>query len=51
METHPSEGVVNEEKLPNTWKPSHQWVCGELWNLRGQHNREEKINKTHRLHA
>ena len=49
METHPGEGVMKEEKVPNTRKPSHQWVCGEFWNLRGQHNGEEKINNTHRL--
>ena len=40
-ETHPGEGVVNE-KFPNSSKPSQQWVCGEFWNLRGQHNREEE---------
>ena len=45
METHPREGVVKEEKFPNTGKPSHQRVFGEFWNLRGQHNQEEKINK------
>ena len=39
METRPGEGVVKEEKFPNTRKPSHQWVCGEFWNLRGQHNK------------
>ena len=26
METHPREGVVKEEKFPNTRKPSHWWV-------------------------
>ena len=45
METYPGEGVVKEEKFPNTRKPSHPWVCGEFWDLRGQHNWEEKINK------
>ena len=35
---------MKEEKFPNTRKPSHQWVCGEFWNLRGQHNWEEKGN-------
>ena len=30
MESHPREGVVKEEKCPNTRKPSHQWVCGEF---------------------
>ena len=36
------EGVLKEEKFPNTRKPSHWWVCGEFWNHRGQHNWEEK---------
>ena len=36
---------MKEEKFPNTKKPSHQWVCGEFWNLGRQHNREgEKKN-------
>ena len=51
MGIHPREGVVKEEKFPNTRKPSHQQVCGEFWNLRGQHNWEGKQNKTHRIHA
>ena len=45
METHPRKGVVKEEKFPNTRKPSHLRICGEFWNLRRQHNWEEKINK------
>ena len=45
METHPGEAVVKEEKFPNTRNPSHQWVCGEFWNLRGQHNQELKKKK------
>ena len=48
METHHGEGVMNEEKFPNTRKPSHQQVCGEFWNLRGQHNWEENIH-THKI--
>ena len=45
METHPEEGVVKEEQLfPNSRKTSHWWVCGEFWNLKGQHNPEEKKN-------
>ena len=36
METHHEEGVMKEEKFPNTRKPSHQRVGGEFWNLRGQ---------------
>ena len=42
MEIHPRKGVLKEEKFPNTRKPSHWQLCGEFWNLRGQHNREEK---------
>ena len=42
METRPREGVVKEEKLPNTRKPSHGW---EFWDLRGQRNWEENKNK------
>ena len=45
MDTHPGEGVLKEEKFPNTRKPSHQQVCGEFWNLRRQRNQEENINK------
>ena len=41
-DTHLGEGVIKEEKFPNTRKPSHWQVCGEFWNLRGQHNWEEK---------
>ena len=44
-EIHPGKGVLKDEKFPNTRKPSHWQVCGEFWNLRGQHNREENINK------
>ena len=45
MEIHPKEGVMKEEKFPNTRKPSHRWVCGEFWNLIGRHNWEEKRKK------
>ena len=44
METHPGEGVV-KEKFSHSRKPSHRQVYREFWNLRGQHNREEKTNK------
>ena len=50
MDTHPGKGVLKEEKFPNTRKPSHWWVCGEIWNLRGEHNWEGK-KKIHRLCA
>ena len=33
---------MQEEKFPNSRKPSHRQVCGEFWNLRGQHNWEGK---------
>ena len=46
MEIRPGEGVVKEEKFPNIRKPSHQQICGELWNLRGHHNQEGKKNET-----
>ena len=41
METCPGERVV-KEKFPNTRQPSHKRICGEFWNLGGQHNREGK---------
>ena len=45
METHPREGVVKEEKFPHCRKPSHRFVCGEFWSLRGQHNQEGEKRK------
>ena len=45
MDTHPGEGDVKEEKFPNTRKAFQRWVCGEFWNLRGQHNWEDKKKK------
>ena len=42
LRTSPGEGVVKGEKFPNIRKPSHQWVCGEFWNLRGQHKVKER---------
>ena len=47
----PSWGVggVVKEKFLNSRKPSHRQVCGEIWNLRGQHNWEEKKEKIHRV--
>ena len=46
METHPREGVVKEEKFPNTRKPSHQWVSGEGISESNITRRKEK--KPHR---
>ena len=43
-EIHPGEGVLKKENFPNTRKPPHRQVCGEFWNLRGQHSQEEKGN-------
>ena len=34
-----------KEMFPNSRKPSHWWVCGEFWNLRGQHNWEGKTKQ------
>ena len=38
----PSREEVLKEKFSNTRKHSRRWVCGKSWNLRGQHNLEEK---------
>ena len=38
---------MKEEKFPNSRKPSHPWVYGEFWDLRAQHNWEEKKIHTH----
>ena len=46
METHHGKGFVKEQKFPNSKKPSHRWVCGEFWNLRGQQNLEGKTTIT-----
>ena len=35
---------MKEENFPNTRKLSHWRVCGEFWNLRGQHNWEENTH-------
>ena len=42
MEIHPWEGVVKEEKFPNTRKPSHWWVCGEFGISEGNIIRRKK---------
>ena len=46
METCPGEGVMKEEQFPNSRKLSHCQVCLVFWNLRRQHNQEEKNKKT-----
>ena len=37
MDFLPGKGVLKEETFPNSRNPSQWWVCGEFWNLRGQH--------------
>ena len=47
MEALLGDDVMKEEKLPYSREPSHRRVCGEFWNLRGQHNwKEKEKNKT-----
>ena len=46
MQTRPEEGVVKEEKCPNSSKPPHRPVCGEFWNLRVQNIQEKTKTKT-----
>ena len=41
-EIRPGTWVLKKGKFPNTRKDSHWRVCGEPWNLRGQHKQEEK---------
>ena len=43
-ESRPREGVM-KEKFPNSRKPSHWWICGEFWNLKGKNNQEGKKKK------
>ena len=38
-------GSRERGEVSNTRIPSHRWLCGELWNVRGQHNWEEKNKK------
>ena len=42
---------MKEEKFPNSRKPSHPWVYGEFWDLRAQHNWEEKKNTHTHTHT
>ena len=37
---------MKEEKFPHSRKPSAKSVCGEFWNLRGQHSQEKKKTPT-----
>ena len=36
------EESLEKERSFQTSGNTHQWVCGEPWDLRGQHNQEEK---------
>ena len=50
--TETSWGGSHEGEVSNSRKSSLRWVCGELWNLRGQHNWEgKKKKKSYRGHA
>ena len=40
-----SRGGSHEGEVSRHQKTSHQQVCGEFWNLRGQHNREKKTKQ------
>ena len=50
METRPGKGVLIEE-VSNHQETLSLAGLGEVFNLRGQPNWEEKLNKTHRLRA
>ena len=41
-ETHPGEGVV--KKFPNSWKPSHRWVCGDITGRKHTHTHTNPQN-------
>ena len=41
---------MKEEKFANSRKLSHWRVYGEFWNLRGQHNQEEKKKNPQNTH-
>ena len=40
-----------KEKFANSRKHSHQLVCGEFWNKRGQHNWEVKTHTHTQTHT
>ena len=50
METCPGEGIVKEEKFPNSRKPSHRWVCGGFGISEGNITGGKK-HTTHRIGA
>ena len=41
---------MKEEKFPHSRKHSHRLVCGEFYNLRGQHNQERGKKKKQNMH-
>ena len=42
MDTHPQKGVLKKREVSKHQETISLEVCGESWNLRGQHNWEEK---------
>ena len=44
-ETCPGKGVM-KKKFPNSRKPSHQWDCGEFWNLHRGQKQQQKTQNT-----
>ena len=47
METRPGEGVVKEEKFPNSRKPSHRRVCGSFGISEGNKTGRQTHTHTH----
>ena len=41
---------MKDEKFPHSRKPSHKLICGEFWNLRGQHNQDKEKEKPQNTH-
>ena len=50
METHPGEGVVKEEKFPNSRNPSHWQVSGSLGISEGNITRRVEKKNTENMH-
>ena len=40
---------MKEEKFPNSWKPSHQWVGGEFRMSEGNITGRKKKKQKHRI--
>ena len=50
METHPGEGVMKEEKFPNSRKPFHWWVFGNFGISEGNITRRGKKQTNKQTH-